>query len=97
MPPFQHHIRAEATCRGIDPQLITEDPLHPGLVGPFTVLDPPPERELVYAESAYKGQFVHDPDAVGEFKPRFHRLQAAAMPPSRSLRLVEQTIEGFPP
>ncbi|WP_444961281.1 Scr1 family TA system antitoxin-like transcriptional regulator [Nocardiopsis sp. M1B1] len=58
---------------------------------------PPPERELVYAESAYKGQFVHDPDAVGEFKLRFHRLQAAAMPPSRSLRLVEETIEGFPP
>ncbi|WP_267909111.1 DUF5753 domain-containing protein [Nocardiopsis alborubida] len=90
------HIHALAARERITLQ-ITEEPLHPGLVGPFTILDPPPERELVYAESAYKGQFVHDPDAVGEFKLRFHRLQAAAMPPSRSLRLVEETIEGFPP
>ncbi len=90
------HIHALAKRERITLQ-ITEEPLHSGLVGPFTVLDPPPERELVYVESAYKGQFVHDPDAVGEFKLRFHRLQAAAMPPSRSLRLVEETIEGFPP
>ncbi|WP_150236787.1 helix-turn-helix domain-containing protein [Nocardiopsis quinghaiensis] len=90
------HVQALAKRERITLQ-ITEEPLHPGLVGPFTVLDPPPGRELVYAESAHKGQFIHDPDAVGEFKLRFHRLQAAAMPPGQSLRLVEETIEGFAP
>ena len=90
------HIHSLATRERITLQ-ITEEPLHSGLVGPFTILDPSPEREIVYVESAYKGQFVHDLDAVGEFKLRFHRLQAAAMPPSRSLRLVEETMEGLTP
>ena len=89
------HIHGLAESERITLQ-ITGEPLHPGLVGPFKVLDPSPDREIVYAESAYKGQFVHDADAVGEFKLRFHRLQAAAMTPGQSLRLVEETIEGFP-
>ncbi|WP_116246073.1 helix-turn-helix transcriptional regulator [Nocardiopsis sp. FIRDI 009] len=88
------HIHSLASSERITLQ-ITNEPLHPGLVGPFSVLDPAPEREIVYVESAYKGQFIDDPTAVGEFKMRFHRLQAAAMPPSQSLRLIEKTIEGF--
>ncbi|MFI6578984.1 helix-turn-helix transcriptional regulator [Nocardiopsis sp. NPDC050513] len=88
------HVHALASRERITLQ-ITNEALNPGLVGPFKVLDPPPEREIVYVESAYKGQFIDDPSAVGEFKMRFHRLQAAAMPPSQSLRLIEKTIEGF--
>ncbi|MFW6638891.1 helix-turn-helix domain-containing protein [Nocardiopsis algeriensis] len=89
------HIHSLAARERITLQF-TGTNTHPGLIGPFKILDPQPEPEIVYAESAYKGQFVDDPAAVAEFKLRFHRLQAAALAPEQSLCLIEETIEGFP-
>ena len=68
---------------------------HPGLIGPFKVITPTDGPEVVYADSAIRGQFLDTHTEVEQFKLRFGRLQAMALPPEESLRLLEKTIEGF--
>jgi transcriptional regulator with XRE-family HTH domain len=87
-------LRSLASEERITLQVLTCN-RHPGLVGSFKVIAPNSGPEVVYADSAIRGQFLDAQAEVGQFKLRFGRLQAMAQPPDQSLSLLEEKIEGF--
>ncbi|MFW5420647.1 helix-turn-helix domain-containing protein [Nocardiopsis sp. CNT-189] len=68
---------------------------HPGLVGPFKIFAPSEGPEVVYVESAARGQFVDASPAVADFKLRFGHLQAEALSPGQSVDRLKETLEGL--
>ncbi|GAB3461158.1 helix-turn-helix transcriptional regulator [Streptomonospora sediminis] len=74
-------------------QLVTGQ--HPGLRGPFKIISPEAAPDVVYAESAHSGQIIDSPDDVRRFRLVYGAVQAAALSPQESTRLILKTIEGL--
>ncbi|MEU4671849.1 helix-turn-helix transcriptional regulator [Amycolatopsis sp. NPDC023774] len=68
---------------------------HPGLTGPFVVLEFIDEPALAYVESRGTSSFLEEPDLVGSVRLAWRELLAIAMSPEASLRLIADTI-GVP-
>lgn len=83
------HLLALAEIGRVSMQVITRSE-HPGLIGPFMVVAPSVGPEVVYEESASRGQIIDDGDSVTEYKLRFGRLQALALDPDRTMELIRE-------
>ncbi|WP_326567833.1 helix-turn-helix transcriptional regulator [Amycolatopsis rhabdoformis] len=68
---------------------------HPGLTGPFVVLEFVDEPALAYVESRGTSSFLEEPDLVGSVRLAWRELRAIAMSPEDSSRLIADTI-GVP-
>lgn len=71
------------------------DGQHSGLGGSFEIISSRATSDVVYAESPYSGQMVDDPEQIHRFRLLFGSLQAVAMPPDASLRLIDEQVEGL--
>jgi transcriptional regulator with XRE-family HTH domain len=72
---------------------------HPGLRGPFTVLDIDPASGLsaVYLEGNRTEVMLELPSEVEPFKRDFSRLTAQALSPDESIQLITTLQEGLRP
>ena len=68
---------------------------YPGMRGPFAIFSSCDAPDVVYAESAYSGQIIDEPDTVHRFRLAFGDIQAAARSPESSLRLIQEELEGI--
>lgn len=64
---------------------------HPGVMGGFTILSFPEPEDLdaVYIETAAGQLFVEEPEEVSRFQIALQRLQAMALTPADSLRMID--------
>ncbi|CAL9492645.1 hypothetical protein SUDANB120_03284 [Streptomyces sp. enrichment culture] len=68
---------------------------HPYMTGSTFLMsfsDAPP---IVYTEGSYSGQIHDDPNIVVEYQQAYNRLRAAALPPEKSLRMIEAAAEDY--
>lgn len=68
---------------------------HPGLRGTFKIISPDAAPDVVYVESARSGQVIDSPDDVRRFRLVYGAIQAAALSPQESARLILKSIEGL--
>ena len=87
------HIAALARDGRIAVQIVTGQ--HPGLSGQFKIIVSNSAPDIVYAESPHSGQVIDESADVHRFRLLFGSLQAAALPPGESLRMVEERVEGL--
>lgn len=76
-------------------QIIDVLDAYPGMRGSFEILSSSTAPDVVYAESAYSGQLIDEPEAVQRFRLMFGDMQAAAHSPERTLRLIQEELEGI--
>lgn len=72
-------------------QVVTQG-WHAGLVGSFKLIASESASEVVYVESAYAGRMVDDPQAVHRFRVLFSDVQAVALSPQESLRVLREEL-----
>ncbi|WP_017595977.1 helix-turn-helix domain-containing protein [Nocardiopsis potens] len=65
--------------------------LHPGISGPFVILDFPNELDssLVFLEARTDGLFLEEPDEVAEYRHVFDHLQVTALSAAESVTLMK--------
>ncbi|WP_241483156.1 helix-turn-helix domain-containing protein [Nocardiopsis halophila] len=68
--------------------------LHPGISGPFVMLDFPGEADptMVYLETRLSSLFLEEPDEVAEYKLIFDHLKVAARSQGESIGLMEDLM-----
>lgn len=68
--------------------------LHPGISGPFVLLDFQEELDapLVFLESRTDGLFLEEPPEVDEYRLVFDHLQVTAQSQAESLRLMKKML-----
>jgi transcriptional regulator with XRE-family HTH domain len=69
---------------------------HPGVTGPFTIMMFPEPEDLpaVHIDSPGGQLFVEEPEEVRRFEIALQRIQAMALPPADSLRLIAELAES---
>jgi len=69
---------------------------HPGVTGPFTIMTFPDPEDLpaVYIDSPGGQLFVEEPEEVKRFTVAYQRMQAMALPPADSLRMISSLAES---
>jgi hypothetical protein len=66
--------------------------VHPGLNGPFVLLETLERRRYAYIESQDIGQVVADPTVVSNLTLRYGKLRSLALNIDESARLIEKLI-----
>ncbi|MEU1277261.1 helix-turn-helix transcriptional regulator [Streptomyces sp. NPDC005805] len=66
---------------------------HGMLGGSLTLLTLPNGSEVAYTEGAYEGQLFEENEDVKRFALTYDRLREAALPPRRSLSLIQTALE----
>lgn len=77
--------------RRISLQLVSAD-WHAGLVGTFKLIASSSAPEVVYVESAHSGRLVDDSRVVQRFRVLLSDVQAVALAPKESLRLIQEEL-----
>jgi hypothetical protein len=81
------------TSRNVEVQVMpAECGFHPGLNGPFVVLETREHQRLGYIESQEVGCVVHDPAVVSAFGLRYGKLRSQALNGVESARLIERLV-----
>ncbi|MFE1553164.1 helix-turn-helix domain-containing protein [Streptomyces sp. NPDC058718] len=69
---------------------------HPGMTGPFSILQFPDSRkEVVYLERFTSGHCLEKPSDVQQYNATHAHLRTLALPPERSRHLITDTIKGY--
>ncbi|MER6825350.1 helix-turn-helix transcriptional regulator [Streptosporangium sp. NPDC000563] len=68
---------------------------HPGMLGPFHLLEFPPtsETRVAYVEYLTGSIYLEKPEEVRRYRLIFDHLRAAALPPNKSIALMSAVIE----
>ncbi|WP_371783182.1 helix-turn-helix domain-containing protein [Streptosporangium subroseum] len=68
---------------------------HPGMLGPFHLLEfpPPSEARVSYVEYLTGSMYLEKPEEVRRYRLVFDHLRAAALPPNESIALISAVIE----
>ncbi|MEU3015866.1 helix-turn-helix transcriptional regulator [Nocardiopsis sp. NPDC007018] len=71
--------------------------LHPGVSGPFVILDFPDEMDapIVYLESRTEGLFLEETEEVGEYRHVFDHLQVTAQSHAESIRTMKKIHDAL--
>ncbi|MFB7916262.1 helix-turn-helix domain-containing protein [Streptomyces sp. NPDC056061] len=77
--------------RNVEVQVMPAAPgFHPGLNGPFVLVETEDLKRLGYFESQGVGHIVHDPAEVSSFGLRYGKLRSQALNGVESARLIER-------
>ncbi|MBB4934835.1 transcriptional regulator with XRE-family HTH domain [Lipingzhangella halophila] len=87
------HVANLIECERVSVQVV--EGRHAGLAGPFKIISPPGASDVVYAESAHSGQVIDTPEDVRRFRLLYGAVQAVALSPDESARLILKTLEGL--
>lgn len=68
---------------------------HPGLLGPYVVLEFADEPTVVFIEGRMSGMFPENPDEIAEYKLAAERLAGLALGEQESLRLLHAIAEDL--
>ncbi|MET8156732.1 helix-turn-helix transcriptional regulator [Sphaerisporangium sp. NPDC005289] len=71
---------------------------HPGLSGPFVILDfPTPQffAPIIYLETAATGLYLEETEEVMQYTLMFDHLRAIALSPAESVRFIQSVQPGF--
>ncbi|MGW9346102.1 helix-turn-helix domain-containing protein [Nocardiopsis flavescens] len=106
--PTENGVAAEQLQRLID---VAEDPdngvtiqvlpfsagLHPGVSGPFVVLDFPDDMDapIVYLESRTEGLFLEEPEEISEYRHVFDHLQVTAQSRADSIYTMKKIYDAL--
>ncbi len=84
------HLSDQASRKDIMIQIVPFSAgAHPGLQGPFTIMEfPPPDLALIYIETLTGNLFLEKPDEVELYRANFQQLIAQALSPTDSLNLI---------
>lgn len=66
---------------------------HAAMIGPLTLLGH--RHQVAYCEGHAGGWIITDPDEFAECAHSFDLLQSEALPPSASLDLIREVMEGY--
>jgi hypothetical protein len=83
MQEQREHLRALARRDGVSIRVLPfENGLHPGMRGPFTVLDfdDPEDPALVYIENVVESRYIEEPAHVARFRKVFGQMWAQTVP-----------------
>ncbi|QKW32499.1 helix-turn-helix domain-containing protein (plasmid) [Nocardiopsis flavescens] len=71
--------------------------LHPGVSGPFVILDFPDEMDapIVYLESRTEGLFLEEPEEVSEYRLVFDHLQVTAQSHAESIGTMKKIYDAL--
>ncbi|WP_308258214.1 helix-turn-helix domain-containing protein [Saccharothrix obliqua] len=87
------HLAAMAQRPRIIVQVVPFDgPAHPGLSGPFMMLEFSDQPSLVYVESRNSSTFLEEDDFLESATLAWHRLCALALSPDESAALIAKLI-----
>ncbi|WP_314408453.1 helix-turn-helix domain-containing protein [Streptomyces kroppenstedtii] len=87
------HLLEVRMSRNVEVQIMpAECGFHPGLNGPFVVLETKEHQRLGYIESQEVGCVVHDPAVVSAFGLRYGKLRSQALNGVESARLIERLV-----
>lgn len=87
---IDHHLSL-SRARNIEIQVLpTSCGVHPGLSGPYALLENPDNRWFGYCEGQEGGQFITDAKVVSVLQTRYARLRAQALSPEASRSLLER-------
>lgn len=66
---------------------------HPGLEGPFALMEFPSRTPVVHVENRRSGQFFHEPDDVDAYRVGVDRVLDVAMSPTTTKGLIAEAID----
>ena len=69
--------------------------IHAGLTGPIVVTSLKGQADVVYLESAWRGELVADPDGVEELTSQFDAIRVLALPQPTSLAMIRKACEQW--
>ncbi|MFG2195265.1 Scr1 family TA system antitoxin-like transcriptional regulator [Streptomyces sp. NPDC048639] len=72
----------------------TDQGYHPGLMGPFVVLETPEHDHLAYEEGQSMGALYADPEKVSVIRRRHDMILRRALSPEESVRFIGNLAEG---
>lgn len=89
-----HHLLAAGEPRHVNIQVMPDDRgAHPGLRGPFVLLETPEHDHLAYEEGQMMGVLFADADKVSLLIQRHGMIRMQALNPEESARFIEKVAE----
>ncbi|MFD9593949.1 helix-turn-helix domain-containing protein [Kitasatospora sp. NPDC059973] len=89
------HLLDAGRPRHISVQIVPGRGAHPGLNGPFILLDTTEHRRLAYEEGQAMGLLHSDPERVGLLSQRHEMILRQALTPEESARFISALAEGL--
>ncbi|MGW3242907.1 helix-turn-helix domain-containing protein [Streptomyces sp. NPDC001070] len=87
-------ILATGARRNVTVQVMpTEGGFHPGLLGPFVLVETAEHEHLAYEEGQVSGVLYADPEKVSLFMRRHDMIARRALGPEHSARFIEELAE----
>lgn len=88
-----HHLLSIGELGNVEIQVLPwQVGVHPGLNGPFVLLETQERRRYAYIESQDIGQVVGDTTIVSDLTLRYGKLRSLALNIEESTRLIEKLI-----
>ncbi|MFJ7905879.1 Scr1 family TA system antitoxin-like transcriptional regulator [Kitasatospora sp. NPDC096204] len=87
------HLLATGEARHIVIQVVPSSGSHPGLNGPFILLDSPEHQRLAYEEGQAMGLLHSEPDKVGLLSQRHAKILQRALNPEASAEFIAKLAE----
>lgn len=90
------HMVEQSERRNVSIQvMLVGGGVHPGLDGPFVLLEMPDHGRLVYEEGQQSGALYAEPDKVHVVAQRYVVIAQRALNPSASMRFIEELAEEW--
>ncbi|MFJ6138311.1 Scr1 family TA system antitoxin-like transcriptional regulator [Kitasatospora sp. NPDC092286] len=87
------HLLSAGEPRNVTVQVIPSKGVHPGLEGPFILLDSPEHERLAYEEGQAMGLLHSDRDKVHLLSQRHEMILRQALTPEESARFINTLVE----
>ncbi|MFJ6381591.1 DUF5753 domain-containing protein [Kitasatospora sp. NPDC092039] len=87
------HLLASGKPRHIAVQVVPDTGAHPGLNGPFVLLETPEHDRLAYEEGQSMGLLSSEPDKVNQLCQRHEMILRKALTPEASAEFISKLAE----
>ncbi|MFF4404750.1 Scr1 family TA system antitoxin-like transcriptional regulator [Streptomyces sp. NPDC001404] len=87
------HLLSAGKRRNVTIQVLRTGGVHPGLDGPFVLLEMPDHDRLVYEEGQQSGVLYSEPEKIGIMVHRHVMLAHRALSPDESARFIRKLAE----
>ncbi|MFF4382794.1 Scr1 family TA system antitoxin-like transcriptional regulator [Kitasatospora sp. NPDC001547] len=87
------HLLASGEPRHISIQVVPDTGAHPGLNGPFVLLETPEHDRLAYEEGQTLGRLSSEPDKVNQLCQRHEMILRKALSPEASAEFIGKLAE----